>query len=62
MKKVVVAIDFGTSGTTYAFAFSHKTENIITGKWNNIYEKNPTEIILDDLLEIKNLALSVKII
>ena len=52
MKKVVVAIDFGTSGTTYAFAFSHQKENIITGKWNINQEKNPTEIILDDTLKI----------
>ena len=32
MKKVVAAIDFGTSGTTYAFAFTDKMDNIITGK------------------------------
>ena len=60
MKKVVVAIDFGTSGTTYAFAFSDKKENIITAKWNMIYEKNPTEIILDDLLEIKKFGAECK--
>ena len=52
MKKVVVAIDFGTSGTTYAFAFADKKENIITGKWEIIDEKNPTEIILNDCLEV----------
>lgn len=49
MKKVVVAIDFGTAGTTYAFAFADKKENIITGKWNINQEKNPIEIILDDI-------------
>ena len=53
MKKVVVAIDFGTSGTTYAFAFADKKENIITGRWNINQEKNPTEIILDDVYKIK---------
>ena len=52
MKKVVVAIDFGTSGTTYAFAFADKKENIKVGKWEIIEEKNPTEIILDDCLEV----------
>lgn len=51
MKKVVVGIDFGTSGTTYAFAFADKKENIITGKWNINEEKNPTEIILNECLE-----------
>ena len=53
MKKVIVAIDFGTSGTTYAFAFTDKKENIITGKWNINHEKNPSEIILDDVLNLK---------
>ena len=52
MKKVVVGIDFGTSGTTYAFAFADKKENIITGKWNINEEKNPTEIILNECLEV----------
>ncbi len=50
MKKVVAAIDFGTSGTTYAFSFYDKKENIITGKWNISQEKCPTEIILDESL------------
>ena len=40
MKKVVAAIDFGTSGTTYAFAFTDKRDNIVTGKWNINDEKN----------------------
>lgn len=52
MKKVVVAIDFGTSGTTYAFAFTDKKDNIKVGKWEIIEEKNPTEIILDECLEV----------
>ena len=43
MKKVVAAIDFGTSGTTYAFAFTDKRDNIVTGKWNINDEKNPSE-------------------
>ena len=53
MKKVVAAIDFGTSGTTYAFAFMNKKDNIITGKWNINHEKNPSELILDDVLNLK---------
>lgn len=56
MKKVVVGIDFGTSGTTYAFAFADKKENIITGKWNINEEKNPTEIILNECLEVIKLG------
>ena len=47
MKKVIVAIDFGTSGTTYAFAFSDAKDDIICAKWNSPGEKNKTEIILD---------------
>ena len=53
MKNVVAAIDFGTSGTTYAFAFTDKRDNIVTGKWNINDEKNPSELILDDVLNIK---------
>ena len=53
MKKVVAAIDFGTSGTTYAFAFTDKRDNIVTGKWNINDEKNPSELILDDVLNLK---------
>ena len=53
MKKVVAAIDFGTSGTTYAFAFTDKRDNIVTGKWNINDEKTPSELILDDVLNIK---------
>ena len=48
MKKVIVAIDFGTSGTTYAFAFIDAKDDIICGKWNSPGEKNKTEIILDE--------------
>ena len=60
MKKVVVAIDFGTSGTTYAFSFSDNPKKIITGKWNMIHEKNPTEIILDEILNIKRFGAECK--
>lgn len=52
MKKVIVAIDFGTSGTTYAFAFSDAKDDIICAKWNSPGEKNKTEIILDENYEI----------
>ena len=60
MKKVVVAIDFGTSGTTYAFAFSDKKEDIITGVWNINHGKNPTEIILDETLNTKKFGIECK--
>ena len=42
----LVAIDFGTSGTTYAFALLDSKEDIILGKWNIPEIKNSTEIIL----------------
>ena len=42
----LVAIDFGTSGTTYAYAFFDSKEDIILGKWNIPEIKNSTEIIL----------------
>lgn len=60
MKKVLVAIDFGTCGTTYAFAFADKKEDIITGRWNINQEKNPTEIILDDIHKIKKFGYECK--
>ena len=53
MKKVIVAIDFGTSGTTYAFAFMDAKEDIILAKWNIPDIKNSTEIILNNNNEIK---------
>ena len=50
----LVAIDFGTSGTTYAFALFDSKEDIIVGKWNIPENKNTTEIILSkDNYEIK---------
>ena len=33
MKKVTVAIDFGTSGSTHAFAFNDSKDNIIDAAW-----------------------------
>ena len=42
----LVAIDFGTSGTTYAFALLDSKKDIILGKWNIPEIKNSTEIIL----------------
>ena len=52
MNKVIVAIDFGTSGTTYAFAFLDSKEDIMCAKWSDISNsKNLTEIILDENYE-----------
>lgn len=52
MCKVVIGIDFGTSGTGYAFSYN-KENDIILGKFseqgNDV--KVPTEIILDSKLE-----------
>lgn len=49
MNKAVVAIDFGTSGTTYAFSFLDSKEDIMCAKWSDISNsKNLTEIILDE--------------
>ena len=42
-KKVIVAIDFGTSGTSYSYAFTDCKEDILTPE----EIKKPTEIILD---------------
>jgi molecular chaperone DnaK (HSP70) len=53
MTKVIVSIDFGTSGTTYAFAFVDAKDDIICAKWTEIpNSKNLTEIILDENDEI----------
>ena len=60
MAKVIVAIDFGTSGTTYAFAFLDAKENIITAKWKISQTKNTTEIILNKKNEIKKFGLDCK--
>ena len=52
MKKVIVAIDFGTSGTTYAFAFNDSKDDIIYAKWPDSPNlKNSTEIILNEKME-----------
>ena len=52
MKKVIVAIDFGTSGTTYAFAFNDSKDDIINAKWPDSPDfKNSTEIILNEKME-----------
>lgn len=48
MKEAIVAIDFGTSGTTYAFAFMDAKDDIITAKWDIPDAKNSTEIILEE--------------
>ena len=43
---VTVGIDFGTSGTTYAFAFNDSKDDINHAKWpDSPGLKNPTEII-----------------
>ena len=52
MKKVIVAIDFGTSGSTYAYAFIDSKDDIIHAKWPDSPDlKNPTEIILNENME-----------
>lgn len=61
MKKVIVAIDFGTSGTTYAFSFLDSKDDIILGKWNETPDaKNSTEIVLNDKFEIKKFGIECK--
>lgn len=51
-KKVIAAIDFGTSGTTYAFAFLDSKDDIMHAKWPDTPDvKNSTEIILNEKLE-----------
>ena len=51
MTKVVVGIDFGTSGIGYAYSFSNKIDKIIVS--NFLDNKIPSEIILDnDLRDI----------
>lgn len=52
MSEVVVGIDFGTSGTGYAFSYNNE-KDIILGKFSEqgIDAKVPTEIILDSKLE-----------
>lgn len=62
-KKVIVAIDFGTSGTTYAYAFldsKDAKENIITANWKIPQTKNLTEIILNERLDIKKFGFECK--
>ena len=50
MAEVVVGIDFGSSGSGYAYAFNDNKDEIIHGMINgaNVDNKVPTEIILDD--------------
>jgi len=50
MAEVVVGIDFGSSGSGYAYAFNDNKETIIHGviAGANVDNKVPTEIILDD--------------
>jgi len=50
MAEVVVGIDFGSSGSGYAYAFNDNKEEMIHGMINgaNVDNKVPTEIILDD--------------
>ena len=53
MSKVVVGIDFGTSGIGYAYGFSNNLENIALSDFHgqNSDNKVPSEIILDNYLE-----------
>ena len=50
MADVVVGIDFGSSGSGFAYAFSDNKDEIIHGKiyGANVDDKVPTSIILDD--------------
>ena len=49
MKEAVVGIDFGSSGSGFAYAFLDDKENILIGdiSGGNAYNKAPSEIILD---------------
>lgn len=47
-KKVIVAIDFGTSGTAYSYAFTDCKEDILSPE----EIKAPTEIILDSQMQL----------
>ena len=53
MQEVVVGIDFGSSGTGYAYSFNNK-EEIILGNFQDqgVDIKVPTEIILDNNLNV----------
>ena len=53
MQEVVVGIDFGSSGTGYAYSFNN-TEDIILGDFEDqgVDIKVPTEIILDNNLKV----------
>ena len=46
-KKVIVSIDFGTSGTSYSYAFTDSKEDILSPE----ELKEPTEIILDSQMK-----------
>ena len=60
MKNTLVAKDFGTSGTIYAYAFHDSKKNIKVGKYNTKDDKFPTEIILKDKYEIKKFGKECK--
>lgn len=47
-EKVIIGIDFGTSGTTFSYAFVKTKEDILSPE----ELKNPTEIILDSDLKV----------
>ena len=47
-KIVVMAIDFGTTYTGYAFAFFDTPEHIYTNYWEGTNIKTPTVVLLDD--------------
>ena len=52
MNNAIVAIDFGTFGTTYAFTFLDAKDDIKCAKWSEIANsKNLTEIILNENYE-----------
>ena len=53
MKKVVVGIDFGTSGIGYAYGFSGQIDRIFLSNFHGQSEDNKvrSEIILDNYLQ-----------
>lgn len=50
MAEVIVGIDFGTSGSGFAYAYNNNQKEIIYGNifGSNVDNKVPTQIILDD--------------
>ena len=59
MKEAVVGIDFGSSGSGFAYAFLDDKENILIGdiSGGNAYNKAPSEIILDSNGKTKTFGL-----